>query len=161
MSSFTPMPQSTSPPSMPEVLHETPGIFPPSIPPRKQRTKVVQPIMRHEGRSETPSMKAKDMPTARASRLVATAMTSSCEWRSCPALYRLDEHLDSDEGQQEEADVGRPFADEGADRAAEQVAQKRHEELKTAEVESEQAGVLRSEALDCEPACYRDGEGVH
>ena len=68
---------------MPEVLHETPGIFPPSIPPRKQRTKVVQPIMRHEGRSETPSMKAKDMPTARASRLVATAMTSSCEWRSC------------------------------------------------------------------------------
>lgn len=106
----------------------------------------MQPIMRHEGRSETPSMKAKDMPTARASRLVATAHDQQLRvaqlrtYGRPPRLYRLDEHLDSDEGQQEEADVGRPFADEGADRAAEQVAQKRHEELKTAEVESEQAG---------------------
>ena len=100
------MPQSTSPPSMPEVLQETPGILPPTMPPRKQSTKVVQPMSRQEGSSETPGMKAKEMPTARASRLVAKPGT----YGLVPALYRLDEHLDAYEGEQEEADVGRVFA---------------------------------------------------
>ena len=46
------MPQSTTPPSMPEVLHDTPGILPPTMPPMKQSTKVVQPMTRHEGSSD-------------------------------------------------------------------------------------------------------------
>ena len=76
------MPQSTTPPAMPAVLQDTPGILPPTMPPMKQSTKVVQPIMTQLASSGT-SMNAKEMPTASASRLVAMAITSSCECLSC------------------------------------------------------------------------------
>lgn len=124
-------------------------------------------MSRHEGSSETPSMNAEGQPNCK--RVKARGNGHNKQLRVLQlstyglvaALYRLNEHLYADEGQQEKADVGRPGAHEAADRAAEQITYERHEELETAEIKPQKTCVLRAEALDGEAAGDGNGEGVH
>ena len=161
------MPQSTTPPAMPAVLQDTPGISAADHAADEAEHKgraadhdaARQQRHVHERKGDAHRQRVQARRDGHHQQLRVLELRVT--YRLVPAAYRLHQHLHADKGQQEKADVRRVGAHEGAHRAAQQVADERHQELKTAEIQPQQGRVLRAEALDREAARHRDGECVH
>ena len=70
-------------------------------------------------------------------------------------------HVAADEGQQNESYPMVNVRDEMLEPEAEQIADDRHEKLKSAEINADQQRMLRAELFDAQALAYGHGKGVH
>jgi len=102
--------------------------------PEAEKTKVIEPMSATAGTMRVPGRNANVMPTASASMLVEHGLKRQRAVELILVLgQRLADHVAADDAQQHERDPVIDGGDKLLKLRAEQIAQQRHERLKTAE----------------------------